>query len=338
MKPIPTIAFFNNKGGVGKTSLVYHMSWMLSELKHTCLAVDLDPQSNLTSLMLDEDKLEELWEDGKSEPCTIYHAVYPQLQGTGDVAMVKETRISDKLYLLPGDLRLSAFEDLLSSEWPKAMDGQPSAFRVLTSFSRCMQHCAMNCGASYILVDVGPNLGALNRAALIACDYVVVPLAPDLFSLQGLKNLGPTLRSWQKEWSKRRKNKPSYLNIVLPRGDMKPIGYIVQQHQVRLDRPVQAYQKWLARIPTVYAESVLDTSAHNVVVENDDNCIGMLKHYASLVPLAQEARKPIFKLQAADGALGGHAESARKAGDTYRKLALGIIDRCSTSRSPASTR
>jgi chromosome partitioning protein len=338
MKPIPTIAFFNNKGGVGKTSLVYHMSWMLSELQHTCLAVDLDPQSNLTSLMLEEDKLEDLWDDDYTNPRTIYHAVYPQLQGIGDVAMVGETKISERLFLLPGDLRLSKFEDPLSSEWPKAMGKQPSAFRVLTSFSRCMQHCAENCGAEFVLVDVGPNLGALNRAALIACDFVVVPLAPDLFSLQGLKNLGPTLRTWRQEWSDRRKNKPADLPITLPKGGMQPVGYIVQQHQVRLDRPVQAYQKWMARIPTVYAESVLDTSASNVVVENDDNCIGMLKHYASLVPLAQEARKPIFKLQAADGALGGHAESARKAGETYRKLALGIINRCSTSSSPASTR
>ena len=45
-----------------------------------------------------------------------------------------------------------------------------------------------------VLVDVGPSLGAINRSALIATDFVVVPLAADLFSRQGLRNLGPTLR------------------------------------------------------------------------------------------------------------------------------------------------
>jgi len=54
-----TIAFFNNKGGVGKTTLVYHVAWMLAELGHKVLAADLDPQANLTSMFLDEDQLEE---------------------------------------------------------------------------------------------------------------------------------------------------------------------------------------------------------------------------------------------------------------------------------------
>jgi hypothetical protein len=46
---------------------------------------------------------------------------------------------------------------------------------------------------------LGPNLGAINRVAIISANYVVVPLAPDLFSLQGLRNLGPTLRDWRSE-------------------------------------------------------------------------------------------------------------------------------------------
>lgn len=55
-----TIAFFNNKGGVGKTSLVYHLAWMFTECGLKVLAVDLDPQANLTAMFLDEERLEEL--------------------------------------------------------------------------------------------------------------------------------------------------------------------------------------------------------------------------------------------------------------------------------------
>lgn len=55
----PVVTFFNNKGGVGKTSLVYHLSWMLSELGFNVLAVDLDPQANLTAAFFDESALEE---------------------------------------------------------------------------------------------------------------------------------------------------------------------------------------------------------------------------------------------------------------------------------------
>ena len=64
----------------------------------------------------------------------------------------------------------------------------------MTAFSRLIDYAAGAWDADVGLIDVGPNLGAINRAALIATDHVVIPLAPDLFSLQGLKNVGPTLK------------------------------------------------------------------------------------------------------------------------------------------------
>ena len=59
---VPVLTFFNNKGGVGKTSLVYHLAWMLYDLGHRVLACDLDPQANLTAAFLNEERLESLWD------------------------------------------------------------------------------------------------------------------------------------------------------------------------------------------------------------------------------------------------------------------------------------
>ena len=81
---VPTIAFFNNKAGVGKTSLVYHVAWMLAERGHRVVAADLDPQANLSAAFLDEDCLEELWSDKRDLP-TIYGAVLPIKRGVGDI-------------------------------------------------------------------------------------------------------------------------------------------------------------------------------------------------------------------------------------------------------------
>ena len=78
-----TLAFFNNKGGVGKTSLAYHMSWMFAELGVNVVTIDLDPQSNLTSSFLDETTLEELWEQEPSAR-TILGAIQPLLDRMGD--------------------------------------------------------------------------------------------------------------------------------------------------------------------------------------------------------------------------------------------------------------
>jgi len=81
---VPVLTFFNNKGGVGKTSLVYHLSWMFTELGHRVLAVDLDPQANLTSAFLNEDRLEQLWEGEQGAPNTIFKCLKP-LTEVGDL-------------------------------------------------------------------------------------------------------------------------------------------------------------------------------------------------------------------------------------------------------------
>ncbi|NOT69380.1 MAG: AAA family ATPase [Methylophilaceae bacterium] len=216
-----TVAFFNNKGGVGKTTLVYHLAWMLADKGIKTLVADLDPQANLTAMFLDEDRLEQLWPDGE-HPDTIYGAIRPILRGVGDILSPHVERFGDNLSLIPGDLGLSSFEDKLSDAWPRCHDGDESAFRIITAFHRVIEAGAAIVDAQIVLIDVGPNLGAINRAALIASDYVVLPLAPDLFSLQGLKNLGPKLREWRQSWNDRLTKAPQDISMPKDPNRKKP--------------------------------------------------------------------------------------------------------------------
>lgn len=327
----PILTFFNNKGGVGKTSLVYHLAWMYAELGKKVVVVDLDPQANLTAAFLDDDRIEVLWNDQKVGS-SIYHCVKP-LTGVGDIVEPQLQNITTNLYLIPGDIELSSFEDALSGEWPNSM-GDTNLYRpmrILSSFWQVMQMAAKKVQADLILVDIGPNLGAINRSVLLATDYVAYPLGADLFSLQGLKNLGLTLRSWKNLWNKRLENwnnsadKNSFPEFNLPKGGMRPIGYLCQQHSVRLDRPVQAYDKWAQRIPYVYRESVLNEQSGGIIKQEDDPyCLASIKHYRSLIPMAQEYRKPIFKLTSANGAIGSHANAVTDAKRDFRDLAKKI--------------
>jgi cellulose biosynthesis protein BcsQ len=181
--------------------------------------------------------------------------------------------------------------------------------------------------ADIVLMDVGPNLGAINRASLIASDHVVMPLAPGLFSLQGLRNLGPALISWRASWRKRLEEKPDGLDIPLPAGDMKPSGYVIMQHVERRNRPVKAYQRWISRIPSAYSVYVLGGSTVPVPVDQDEHCVGFIKNYQSLMPLAEDARKPVFKLTAADGAIGAHAKAVAKCYLDFRSLTERVFSR-----------
>lgn len=319
-----TIAFFNNKGGVGKTSLVYHLAWMFAERGTKVLAVDLDPQANLTAMFLNEDRLEELWPDDE-HPDTVYGAIRPILRGTGDIAPPHVETITPNLGLVPGDLGLSRFEDKLSDAWPRCHNRDEAAFRTMTAFHRLALAGAQHGGYDLVLIDVGPNLGAINRSALIAAEQVVLPLGADLFSLQGLKNLGPTLREWRAVWSDLLTKAPE--DIALPKGTMRPIGYVVSQHGVRESRPVKSYQRWVNHIPALYRRAVLDESPAPAPQPQDDPyALALLKHYRSLMPMAMDAHKPMFFLKPADGAIGAHVEAVRTCYDDFLKLAKRIAD------------
>ncbi len=323
-----TIAFFNNKGGVGTTTLVYHLAWMLAELEHKVLAADLDPQANLTSMFLADERLEEIWADD-ADRLSFLPSVTPILEGVGDVSPAHTEKILPNLHLIPGDLGLSIFEDKLSDSWPRCLDNDPAAFRVMSAFYRIILEAAEKLDANVVLIDVGPNLSVLNRSVLISANYFVTPLAPDLYSLQGLKNLGPTLKQWRSGWKKRLGQKPENLQIPLPEGGMSPAGYIIMQHVERKSRPVLSYRKWVDRIPGTYRKYVLEQSEKLDFKEDDPNRIGLVRHYQSLMPMAQEARKPIFMLKPADGAIGAHAQSVRKCYIEFQRMAESLVERTS---------
>ncbi len=322
-----TVAFFNSKGGVGTTSLAYHLAWMYADLGVKVIVADLDPQATLSSMFLDEERLEALWPATAHEH-TILGAVQPLLDGIGDVARPHIEDIADNIGLLVGDLGLCSFEDELSVYWADCLAGKARAFRVISAFYRLLSQAAVEREADVVLIDVGPNLGSLNRATLIAAEYVVIPLAPDLSSLQGLRNLGPTLRRWRGEWAERLKKNPEP-NLSLPHSGMQPAGYVILQHAVRLDRPVQAYGRWMAQVPSTYRHYVLDESPDIAPgVDDDPHCLALLKHYPSLMPMAREARKPMFFLKPADGAIGAHITSVRSCYQDFRSLAVAIAAHC----------
>jgi hypothetical protein len=81
-------------------------------------------------------------------------------------------------------------------------------------------------------------------------------------------------------------------------------------------------------MPSTYQEAVLDEPpSPSLTIETDENCIAKLKHYRSLMPLAQEARKPIFELKPADGAIGAHSYAVKDAYSDFLKLAQKIASR-----------
>jgi len=130
------------------------------------------------------------------------------------------------------------------------------------------------------------------------------------------------------EWAERRKRNP-LKDLPLPIGNIQPLGYVILQHSVRADRPVKAYEPWVTRIPITYAQNVLGQENPTIPDSNqvDPNCLGLVKHYRSLIPISMEALKPMFHLLPADGAIGSHYHAVQEAGRNFKQLALEIEKR-----------
>jgi hypothetical protein len=119
-------------------------------------------------------------------------------------------------------------------------------------------------------------------------------------------------------------------SFSLPQGEVQPAGYVLLQKAVRLDRPTNAYHRWPERIAAAYEESVLGNvpSTTTRAANEDPNCVATLRNYSSLVTMASEARKPMFDLRPADGAMGSHAQLVQTCYMEFECLANRLAEEC----------
>ena len=125
--------------------------------------------------------------------------------------------------------------------------------------------------------------------------------------------------------------------MPLPKGSIEPLGYVVLQHGIRDKQPPRAYRKWIDRFPEAYRSSVLaQQEPVKIETTEDEYCLATIKHYRSLMPMAMEARKPIFELKPADGAIGAHLYATERAREDFENLANQIVQKVNLASSRVS--
>lgn len=318
------ITFFNNKGGIGETPLLYHTASMFATLGSNVMAVDLDPQTNLSQLFLEEERFLEIVEGKK----TIKHALRLIEEKQGDITPVHVEKINSNLFLVPGDLDLSLIEDKLSQAWHECLTGEWYPFALQSSIYRIIKAAAEEHSIDYVFIGVGPNFSAINRIALLSSDYLIVPSTADLFSLKGLSNIGERVGSWFAEWEKRLEARNAdAMQLALPMQKICPLGYVLMQFGAASNTPVRAYKKYADRIPGAFRSAFkLDQEEEPIPLASDPFRLATIRHYNSLMQMATEAKKPIFMLRPADGAIGAHHSAVRKVYDDFERLSLRIME------------
>ncbi|MDI4659036.1 ParA family protein [Xanthobacter autotrophicus] len=330
------ISIFNNKGGVGKTTYMYHVAHLLAERGKKILTVDCDSQCNLTAYSLSDAEIRRAWTpDGNS----IFRNVEPVYQTIGDIrkrAPSKVIHAKGDLYIVPGDLRLSNFEDRLGDTWNSAKGGSEPDIRAQSAIHRYIQWAAEKIDANLVLIDLGPNLGALNRAVLASSDYFITPVAPDLFSIQGTENLGNKLVSWRSEWDQVNKSwndniSSKDMDLSIPSGAPTYLGYVIQQHNIR-SNPTGMTAGWQIYgnqlVPAIMTNIVDKLIPLNQVIEWEDRDykLGQIPNLHSLVPYSMDARKPIFYCNGSDGLKGAHITKAKNTSKHFTDI-VDVLER-----------
>ena len=172
---MPVVTMLNQKGGVGKTSTCHHLAGTLAKAGRRVLLVDNDPQASLTQGFYGPEATRGI--DSDESVAALYA---PHLIAIPEV-LIRPTGF-EGITIIPGSESLAVYNITPVTEWPRSERGMANLLAEVRS------------DFDIVLIDCPPNLHLCSWAALVASDYLVVPLQAEDYGAQGL---GPVQRSVQ---------------------------------------------------------------------------------------------------------------------------------------------
>lgn len=317
------ISVFNNKGGVGKTTLLFHTAYALAEAGKKVLMVDLDPQCNLTLYGYSEDQIESLWKEedayiedylnadrdsdswGQTISTTrsIHFLLKPTEDGTDELKTLPPPKNMAKgLDLIPGRLSLPMFEEKISKRWSDVYTGDPQALRTIARIRNVCSEYAEKFKYDYIFLDTSPSLGSLNKIAICTSDGFFIPCMPDLFSLYGIRNIATFLELWKKEFDSISKLLPDNRRRLFPVRFVGFLGYTLYNAK-KNSKKTNKYH--IAKVHFDYsiqiANIVVQKMAKNIVAHLTDAQVktpiggmSVMHSHVTMAIMAQKYKKPIW--------------------------------------------
>jgi chromosome partitioning protein len=310
------ITLYNHKGGVSKTTTTFNLAHFLAQSGKKVLAVDADPQANLTEIMLAplisylDEKERETGIKQELEGTSLLEMLKPRIDGDIseiEISNVVTIKVAENLELLRGDVNLSSIEDSLAEAHIQRFSNKTHEKRTYVAIGDFLTRYGAAHDVDYILIDVGPSSGALTRACFLSCDGYFVPTAPDRFNVQAIGTLSVIINKWISE---HQQVFSEFTEIGLPirKGMPQFLGIILQNFKIRGGKPKPTYQMWMDRIPEK-VESALFPSISQFNEDGRDLTSGLhgagivvsqIRDFEGLAPIMQECGKAMFDITISD--------------------------------------
>ncbi len=333
-----SISMFNNKGGVGKTTLTCNIaSYFAREMERRVLVVDCDPQCNATQLIMGEEFATEFYWSNKDKDSvtTIREVLAPIEDGDSNISKLVMPILGSRnrfgVDVLPGHPGLSIIEDRLGAAWHDLLGGDIGGIRK-TNWNTALRD-ALKDRYDIVLYDLGPSLGSINRCVLIGCDYFMTPMGADIFSILGIRNIANWVAHWLGLYrnsltlcEQRNPGRLQEYRIAPDAGIARGyLGYTMQQYIAKSKEgqriPTARYENIIKLVPNVIKESLQQYIKPGLTVEQAH--LGDVPHLYSLIPLAQSVAAPILALKSSDGLVG----SQYKQRDDYEEIIRSVSRR-----------
>ncbi len=325
-----SVCFFNNKGGVGKTTLLCNLgSYLAKKCSKSVLVLDADPQCNASAYLLEDEQLEAILRDGEHKSLDAFYE--PIRKGQGYPADLP-TIVSSARFgvdLIVGDPKLSIREDLLATDWAATRNGEPRGFQTTFAIKYLLSRLH---DYDLVFIDMGPSLGALNRSVLLGADSFLMPLSVDIFSLMAIDNILKSFTSWKVALTdairKHQENEGAHFQIQshAVAWDLQFLGYVMQQYKAKVvsgERvPVAAFER-IINEQTKELQQMCEFFGSDYASAK----LGDLPSLSSVVPLSQQAHAPIFDLGAKDGIVGSQYTRVSEASEFFGRIAERFLRR-----------
>jgi cellulose biosynthesis protein BcsQ len=304
------IAFFNHKGGVGKTTSLFNLGAKLAQKGKTVLMIDADTQCNLTLQILGESGYETHYEQKPKNNIKSYLAPafdsQPILITAGECISAK----IPNLYVMPGSLDLSGNDTQLSmsfnlSSFLTSMQNLPGSFDYL------IQKTAEKYNADFVLIDLNPSLSAINQDLLISSDYFIIPTSTDYFSVQSIRSLATKLPEWE-TWAKKARqlfkesfyplplNTPKFLGFTCNKFNLQSGGRPQENHRQMMDRIGKSIDELL--VPNLKSVGMLlDDKLYQQYPKQQrptqsNYCLAEFSDYNKLSVISQQRNIPLYEV------------------------------------------